>query len=78
MDKILFDAKLMKVGCVILQSFCGGDRKLCNELSDHWLTSMTPDMKVYNITEEQKPILIRKVREFHQRSSSATNVSTRS
>lgn len=76
MSKILFDAKQMKVGCVILQALCGGDRKLTQELSLYWLDHMTPDMKVYNITEEQKPILIRKITEFH-RNSSATSVSTR-
>ena len=61
--KIAFDVELMRPGCVILQAALGGDRFLAHRFpTESWLLAPTPNLKVYEVTEEQVPLLIAKVR----------------
>lgn len=51
--------KLMRPGCVLLQALHGGTVdgfKL--QCLGNWLVSMTPDMALYEITNEQLDLLI--------------------
>lgn len=56
---IVFDPVLKRPGCVLLQAVMGGTIPEFMELFDsyNWLTSPTPDMKCYPVTEEQLQIL---------------------
>lgn len=52
--KIAFDIKEMKIGCVLLQATFGCDPKLADRFdTKHWLLAPTPDLKVYEINEDQ-------------------------
>lgn len=52
---LLFDTKLNRPACVLLQACAGGDRKRLNEFftSEEWLISPTPDMKLIYGTRRQ-------------------------
>lgn len=59
---LLFDIKLMRPGCVLLAATFGSSSAACQRFnSEHWLTSMTPDLKVYGITKEELDILVERV-----------------
>lgn len=71
--KIAYDIKLMKPGCVIVQAAmgCGGASFLQTNIAHkfdtcHWLTSPTPDMRVYDITAGQLELLVRKTNAYHR------------
>lgn len=55
--KIVFDTKLRRPGCALLQAAYGGT--IPNSVfgikfpSETWLTSPTPDMAAYDVTVEQ-------------------------
>lgn len=55
MIKLLFDTKLNRPGCVILQALANGSREALFEYfsSEDWLTAPTPDMKIMHGTPEQ-------------------------
>jgi hypothetical protein len=60
--KLCFDIKEMRPGCVLLAAAMGGDTELAKQFhSETWLLAPTPDLKVYNITEEQFKALLKKV-----------------
>jgi hypothetical protein len=51
---IVFDIKLMRPGCVLLQAALTNDSSVAHRFPTHtWLTSLTPDMRTYGATEEQ-------------------------
>lgn len=52
---LLFDTRLRRPGCVILQSMagCGGNNQFMQMHFDNWLTSPTPDMKRISATRQQ-------------------------
>lgn len=55
---IAYDCKLHKVGCVLIQAGLGATlpRRLFDRFFadvDTWLVEVTPDMKLYRITEPQ-------------------------
>lgn len=52
---LIFDTKLKRPGCVLIQACGGGDRRLLGDLfpAETWLTSPTPDMKEITGTREQ-------------------------
>ena len=57
--KIAFDIKLMKPACVLVAAGMGADSRVAQRFdTDDWLLSPTPDMAVYEITEEQLQQLI--------------------
>lgn len=55
--RIVFDCKLRKPGCVLLQVAMGGDvpPRMFNDLfpAETWLVAPTPDMRVYCTTESE-------------------------
>ena len=55
--RFLYDAKLKKPGCVLLAAIAGTSRAPIH-LFHEWLTAPTPDMKVYEVTEEQLKKLV--------------------
>jgi hypothetical protein len=58
--KIVFDTKLKRPACVLLQAAMGGDPQLANLFpSESWLLSVTPDMGLYTVTPEQLPKIIK-------------------
>jgi hypothetical protein len=60
MPKLAYDLKLRKVGCVILQAVMGGDRNIAHRIgTEHWLTSLTPDLRVYQMTDEEVEQLVK-------------------
>lgn len=52
--RLVFDMKLRRPGCVILQAAMGGDTRAANRLpAESWLVAPTDDMRVYEITEAE-------------------------
>lgn len=69
--KVLFDVQEMKVGCVLLQAVYGGDRNICVDLdTQYWFLHPTPNMKLYEVTPEQRKMLIEKVKAHHAKMAS--------
>lgn len=71
--KIAYDAALKKPGCVLLQAVMGGTvppSKFheCFDAAD-WLLAPTPDLRVYEVTEEQ----LRKLTEITKRQRRETS-----
>lgn len=63
-ERIAFDTKLMRPACVILQASLGCNPRVAHEFfSEDWLTSLTPDMKVYPVTAGQLAQLVDMVAE---------------
>ncbi len=59
--KIAYDITLMQPGCVLLQAAMGGDCEAANKFdSAHWLVALTPNMKVYEVTDSQLAHLVNK------------------
>lgn len=57
--KIVFDTKLRRPACAILQAVLGGDQGIANRFSSEtWLISPTPDMSCYEVTEGQLTQLV--------------------
>lgn len=57
---VLYDTKLMKPGCVLLQALGGLSTDVFYEFFGDvncWLTHPTPDMKCYVVTKDQLTIL---------------------
>lgn len=51
---LVFDTKLKRPACVLIQAIGGGDRwALLDLFPDNWLVHPTPDMKVIHGTREQ-------------------------
>lgn len=60
--KIVFDIGLMRPACVLVQAALGGDPEVAHRFPlNSWLLAPTDGMKVYELTEEQIPILVGKV-----------------
>ncbi len=60
---IMYDAKLRKPGCVLLQCFASLPRELFWKHfgdSNCWLVHPTPDMKLYQVTEDMLPLIAEK------------------
>lgn len=63
-ERIAFDTKLMRPACVILQATLGCNPRVAHKFfSEDWLTSLTPDMKVYPVSESQLAQLVDMVAE---------------
>jgi hypothetical protein len=63
MPVLVYDIKLRRPGCALLQAALGGDPGMANSFpSEHWLLAPTPDMKTYNISDEQ----LRQVIKYHR------------
>jgi hypothetical protein len=54
--RILYDLKLRRPGCVILQALVGGSFAHLWP-SELWLVNLTDDMKTYAITREEAAVL---------------------
>jgi hypothetical protein len=53
MPKLVYDIKLKRPACALLQAVLGGDQGMANNFpSEHWLIAPTPDMKAYQISDE--------------------------
>jgi hypothetical protein len=55
--RIVFDAKQMKPACVLLQAAMGGDTAPFNRhfggMPELWLVAPTPDMRVYETSDDE-------------------------
>jgi hypothetical protein len=57
--KIVYDPKLMKVGCVLLQATHGCDPALAHRFgTEDWILAPTDDMGVFPVTEDQLDQLV--------------------
>ena len=64
MPRLVYDLKKMRPACAILQAVLGGDQGMANNFpSEHWLINPTPDMKAYEISNQE----LAKVIEYHRR-----------
>lgn len=60
--KIAFDLTLMRPGCVLIQAVMGCDSEMAHHFdTKDWLLAPTPNMKVYPLTKDQIPFLVKKV-----------------
>lgn len=51
--RIVFDTQLMRPGCVMLAAVMGGDTRAAMLFdSERWLLSPTPNMAVFEISDE--------------------------
>lgn len=65
--KIAYDIKLMRPGCVLVQVGLNADREAAMAFDTRdWLTTITPDMKVYPINEDQLVQLIQMTEKARQ------------
>jgi len=66
MKTILFDAELMRPGCVLLAAVANTDRHVVQRFNSRsWLTSPTPAMKRYEVSDEQLAVLVERVNAAH-------------
>ena len=57
--KIVYDTKLMRPGCVLLQATHGCDPALAHRFdTKHWLLAPTENLSVYPITDVQLDQLV--------------------
>lgn len=57
--RIVYDCKLRRPGCVLLQAAMGGDPELANRFpAESWLIAPTDAMGCYDVTEEQLDVLL--------------------
>lgn len=62
--QIAFDATLFRPGCVLLQAALGCGTHVANEFPvTTWLTFPTPDLRVYQMTEDEFSKLVAVVSE---------------
>jgi hypothetical protein len=63
MPVLVYDLKLRRPGCALLQAALGGSGGIAGQFpTEHWLLAPTPDMKSYNISDEQ----LRQVIKYHR------------
>jgi len=73
--KIAFDCNLIRPGCVLLQAALGGESSLAQRFpTESWLLSPTPDLQVYEATDEQIEMLVEKVEERLQQKQGGDHV----
>lgn len=61
--QILFNIKTMKIGCPLLQAALGGNKNICHSVDpEYWQIDPSPDLKLYNITEDQLKTLLGRLR----------------
>lgn len=59
--RLCYDFKLLRPGCVLLAAAMGGDSNLAKRFpSEMWLLDLTPDLKVYELTEGEFEFLLKK------------------
>jgi len=63
--RIAFDIEQMKPGCVLLQAVLASSCMAHCFESRLWLTTPTPNMRVYSITREELVLLVQKVHTVH-------------
>jgi hypothetical protein len=64
MPVLVYDMKLKRPGCVLLQAVLGGSAGVANQFpATHWLLAPTPDMKTYKISDEE----LKQVIQYHRR-----------
>jgi hypothetical protein len=60
MPVLVYDMKLRRPGCALLQAALGGSAGAANRFpTEHWLLAPTPDLKPYQISDEQLAEVIR-------------------
>lgn len=68
MPRLVYDLKLKRPGCALLQAAMGGSPGMANEFpTEHWLLAPSPDMKTYNISDEELASVI----QYHRRLAGA-------
>ena len=65
--KIAYDITLMRPGCAIIQSALGGSPEVKTVFpAETWLTMPTPDMRLYEVNEEQLKQLVEMTTELKE------------
>jgi hypothetical protein len=60
MPVLVYDLKLKRPGCALLQAALGGSGGMANQFpTEHWLLAPTPDLKPYKISDEELAQVIR-------------------
>lgn len=60
--KVAFDIDLMRPGCALLQAGLDCGTAIAHHFPpESWLLAPTPGLRVYELTEEQLPKLVKKV-----------------
>ena len=69
--RLAFDIKLLQPACVLVAATYGADTELAHKFTPHhWLLAPTPDMKVYEVTEDQLNQLVKMVEKKHGKAKS--------
>jgi len=64
--RIAFDIKLMRPGCVLLQAVLRCNSQLAHRFpTKSWLLTPTPDLRVYEASDEQIEHLVEMVEKQH-------------
>jgi hypothetical protein len=64
MPVLVYDLKLRRPACALLQVALGGSPGVANRFpSEHWLIAPTPDLKPYQISDEELASVIK----YHRR-----------
>ena len=64
MPVLVYDVKLKRPGCVLLQAALGGSPGVANEFpTEHWLLAPTPDLKPYSLSIQE----LKDVIQYHRR-----------
>jgi hypothetical protein len=64
MPRLVYDIKLKRPGCVLLQAALGGDPGVANNFpTEHWLLAPSPDMKTYVLSDQE----LAQVIQYHRR-----------
>ena len=64
MPKLVYDLKLKRPGCALLQVVLGGDLGIAADFpTEHWLLSPTADLRAYRISDEELANVIK----YHRR-----------
>jgi hypothetical protein len=64
MPILVYDLKLKRPGCALLQVALGGTTGVAGQFpTEHWLLAPTPDLKPYRISDEELASVI----QYHRR-----------
>jgi hypothetical protein len=64
MPVLVYDLKLRRPACALLQAALGGSGGVAGQFpTEHWLLAPTPDLKPYEISDEQ----LKEVIQYHRK-----------
>lgn len=64
MPVLVYDIKLKRPGCALLQAALGGSGGVAGQFpTEYWLLAPTPDLKAYQISDQE----LRSVIQYHRK-----------